>query len=401
MEITSFKDIYDLEALKKDNEANFGRPYQQCTISVMDTIADPNISFDENGVCNYYHDFLKASNSNEVDTQTKQTKLRNIVNEIKTKKNGKYDCILGLSGGVDSSYLCHIMKELELNPLVVHFDYGWNLELAVKNIEQITKKLNFDLYTYVMDWNEFKDLQRAYFKSSVLDLDVPADHMIFGALIKTASKFKIKHVISGKNVETEFVLPKEWNYRKFDKVNLLNIHKKFGERSLKKLPAFGFFDRMKYFSFEGIKIVELLDYMEYNKENATNLIIEEYGWKPYGGKHFENIFTRFYQGYILLKKYNIDKRKAHLSNLIFAEQLSKEEAIEELSKAPYPIRQIVEDYEFVSKKLGFTLGEFGNLLEQENIEHEFYGTDEIMVKRYQLFSRIMQPFIKVLKKVIK
>ncbi|GIU70049.1 MAG: hypothetical protein KatS3mg002_1285 [Candidatus Woesearchaeota archaeon] len=204
----SFSFTYNLEKLRNNKEANCGREYQQCAISVMDTIADPNIHFDEKGICNYYHEYKKVAENYEGKNISRENKLNEIINKIKINKgNKKYDCILGLSGGADSTYLVYKAKLLGLNPLLVHFDYGWNSEIAIKNVESAVKKSGFDLYTVVMDWEEFKSLQRSYFKASVLDLDVPADHMIFGALYKVAIKFNIKFILSGNNIWTEHTLP--------------------------------------------------------------------------------------------------------------------------------------------------------------------------------------------------
>lgn len=396
MHISTYRDVYDQKKLEGNLDVNFGRNYQQCSLSVMDTIADPDITFDEKGVCNYYKDFIEAR-----DTQKrKNNSIDDVITKIKRDgKNAKYDCLLGLSGGVDSSYLCHFLKKNGLNPLVVHFDYGWNLDLAVSNIKNLTSQLDLDLYTYVMNWKQFKDLQRSYFKASVLDLDVPADHMIFGALLKTARKFKIKYIISGKNIETEFVLPKSWNYRKFDKINLLNIHKQFGEAKLTDLPAFGFFDKMKYFSIYKHEIIEILDYVDYNKKECKKLLIDTYNWTDYGGKHFENTFTRFYQSYVLPKKFHIEKRKAHLSNLIFAGFISKEQALDELENPPYSLKMISDDFEYVAKKLDFSVDELDNLLAQKNVNHAFYGTDEKLIRNWQSMSRKIKAFFPFLKRI--
>ncbi|HEX6182194.1 MAG TPA: 7-cyano-7-deazaguanine synthase, partial [Chitinophagaceae bacterium] len=241
-EVKQSKDfiIYNEAELKHNPSANFGRPYQQCSVSVMDTIGDPDISFDSNGICNYFHEYKAAEKAYVLHGKEGQKMLESVAGTIRAKGKGKtYDCILGLSGGADSTYLALLAKEIGLKPLIVHFDYGWNSELAVQNIENATKILGFDLYTYVMDWEEFRDLQRSYFKASVIDLDVPADHMIFGALFKTAQKFGIKYVLSGNNVVTEHTLPKTWNYNKFDLVNLRNIHRTYGTLPLKNLPALG------------------------------------------------------------------------------------------------------------------------------------------------------------------
>lgn len=327
------------------------RGYRQCAISVMDNIADPDITFDEKGICNYYYEYKAAEERDVFKGEAGAKKIDDLVREIKQKRNGKqYDCIVGLSGGADSTYLAWLAKEKGLNPLLVHFDYGWNSELAISNIEKAVKILNLDLYTYVMDWEEFKDLLRSYFKASVLDLDVPADHMIFGALYKTANKYGINYILSGNNVQTEYTLPKTWNYNKFDIVNLRNIHRKFGARSLTKLPALGLWNQAYYQLVKNIKSVQLLNYLDYNKNDIRNLISKELEWRDYGGKHHESVFTRFYQGYILPKKFLIDKRKAHLSNLVFSGQLTKAEALEELSKPTYDLQLQRDDKEYVAKK---------------------------------------------------
>lgn len=391
---------YDEGLLKKDKVANCGKSYQQCSISVLDTIADPNISFDENGICNYYYEYKKVERATVFNGDAGRMKLTKAIEAVKLAGKGReYDCVLGLSGGADSSYLAWLAKQNGLRPLVVHFDYGWNLELAVQNIEQIIKRLDLNLYTIVMDWQEMKSLQRAYYKSSVLDLDVPADHMIFGALYQTANKFGIKYILSGKNTVTEAVLPTAWNYNKFDLKNLKNINKQFENGTLQKLPALGVWDFGYYAAIKKIQTVELLNFVDYNKNEVKELISRELGWRDYGGKHYENIFTRFYQGYVLPVKFGIDKRKAHLSNLIFSGQLTKEAALEELRKPPYETSQVQEDFEFVSKKLGFTLDEFEKLISQPNKDHLDFGTDESQRKLYWNLMKAISPMASALKKI--
>jgi len=382
----------------KDPVINNNRPYQQCVLSVMDTIADPGISFDDKGICNYYYEYKQAEKEQVFKGDAGVQKLKETVDRIKEEGKGKeYDCILGLSGGADSSYLAYLAKEQGLRPLVVHFDYGWNLELAVQNIENIIKKLDFNLYTIVMDWEEMKSLQRSYYRSSVLDLDVPADHMIFGALYQTAGKFGIRYILSGKNTVTEAVLPKAWNYNKFDLVNLRNIHRRFENGSLKKLPALGVWQLGKYSGLNRILTVELLNYIEYDKEEVKRLLNKELGWRDYGGKHYENIFTRFYQGYLLPVKFGIDKRKAHLSNLIFSGQMTREQALVELSKPPYETSLVLEDMEYVSKKLGFTIEEFIGIINQPNRLHSEFGTDALQRKVYWGFINSISPATRLLR----
>jgi N-acetyl sugar amidotransferase len=389
---------YDEEKLKADRVMNNDRPYQQCSISVMDTIADPGIHFDAEGVCNYYHEYKEAEKEQVFKGAAGVQKLNEAVAKIKEGGKGKeYDCILGLSGGADSSYLAYLAKQHGLRPLVVHFDYGWNLELAVQNIENIIKQLDFNLYTIVMDWEEMKSLQRSYYRSSVLDLDVPADHMIFGALYETADKFGIKYILSGKNIVTEAVLPSAWNYNKFDLTNLRDIHRKFENGSLKKLPALGVWQFGKYTAIKRIQTVELLNFVDYNKAAVKKLLREQLNWRDYGGKHYENIFTRFYQSYLLPVKFGIDKRKAHLSNLIFSNQITKAEALQELSQPPYEVSLLMNDLEYVSKKLGFTMQEFVDLINQPNKRHDDYATDIGERKFYWQIIKWISPATRLLR----
>ncbi len=374
--------------------------YKQCAISVMDTISDPNITFDEKGICNYYYEYLAAEKQNCLTGKAGRTKQEEIAAKIKATPGKKgYNCILGLSGGADSTYLAYLAKDLGLNPLLVHFDYGWNTEIAVKNVENAVKASGFDLYTVVMDWPEFKSLQRSYFRASVLDLDVPADHMIFGALYETARKFNIKYVLSGNNVWTEHTLPKTWNYNKFDLVNLKNIHNTFEKGTLKHLPSLGLW-QMAYYQFvHSIEKVSFIDLQEFKREEILELLEREMGWINYGGKHQESVFTRFYQGYILPNKWNIDKRKAHLSNMIFSKQLTKSEAMDILAKPPYDEKSQKEDFEFIAKKLGFSNSEFEEILNLPNVPHSFYGSDKKQRALYFKILKSLKPITSIIKKL--
>jgi N-acetyl sugar amidotransferase len=383
------------------SKTDFG--YQQCSLSVMDNITDPDISFDENGICNYYYEYLEAEKAFVKKGDLGKVELLKKIDSIKIDGKGeKYDCIVGLSGGIDSTYLALLAKENGLRPLLVHFDYGWNSEMAIKNIENTVKILEFDLYTYVMDWPEFKDLLRSYFLASVLDLDVPADHMIFGALYKTAKKFGIKHILSGNNVQTEHTLPRTWNYNKFDMVNLQNIYSKFGSGTgLKHLPSLGLKQYAYYQLLLNIKFTTLLDLVDYNKEKVKNEIIQKLSWQDYGGKHHESVFTRFYQGYILPNKFNIDKRKAHLSNLIFSGQLTKNEALMELEKPSYNYKMQELDKEYIAKKLDFSIENFEKILLLPNVEHSFYGTDIKQRQNYFKIMKVIKPLTSIVKKIRK
>ena len=358
---------------------------QVCTRTVMDT-TDPDITFDEDAVCNYWHEY-QALKAKLPDPAERARQLAETVEHIKAAGRDKpYDCLIGLSGGVDSSYLAHEAKRLGLRPLAVHFDNGWNSELAVSNIEQLVTRLGYPLETFVMDWDEFRDLQRAYFKASVVDLEVPTDHMIMGALYRTAARHDIKIILSGVNLATEWLLPATWYYRKGDLANMKAIHRRFGERPLRKLPALGVWQLAWYGQVRGIESVALLDLVEYNKAAAKALLMSEFGWRDYGGKHYESIFTRFYQGYVLPRKFGIDKRKAHLSTLILSGQISREEALRELQQPTYDEDLQREDKDYVARKLGFTPQEFETVLTQPNRRHEEYGTD--LEQRRQYFRML-------------
>ncbi|HRI99396.1 MAG TPA: N-acetyl sugar amidotransferase [Hyphomonas sp.] len=346
-----------------------------CVRTVMDT-TDPDIRFDAEGICHYWHDFQAFKKSMPSPHERAQL-LAERVHRIRLSGRGRdHDCVLGLSGGVDSSWLAKLANELGLRPLVVHFDNGWNSELAVSNIENIVRRFGFDLETWVMDWAEFRDLQRAYLKASVLDLEVPTDHMIVGALYRTAAKHGIRTILSGTNFATEWLLPKAWNYNKSDLVNLKSIHAAFGERPLKTLPALGVWQQSWYAKRHGIRTEALLDLVDYRPSEARAKLKEELGWRSYGDKHHESIFTRFYQGHILPRKFGIDKRKAHFSNLILTGEMNREEALQLLQLPHYDEDEQMRDKAYVAKKLGFSSNEFDELLTQPNRTHEEFGTDK-------------------------
>lgn len=337
--------------------------YRRCSISLMDNIADPFIEFDEKGICNYYYQYKEAEQRYVKRGIEADVALNQLVAAIKKSgENRQYDCITGVSGGVDSTYLALQAKKLGLRPLVVHFDNGWNSELSVMNIQNIISRLGFDLYTLVVDWNEFRDLQLAYLKASVVDIEALTDHAILGTLYRLADKHGIKYILSGSNIVTEQVLPRAWIWSKSDDINIRAIHKKFGQVKLKTFPFFS--TRQKHYltRVKGIQTVTPLNYLNYNKVEVKKTIIQELGWRDYGGKHYESIFTRFYQGYILPKKFFIDKRKAHLSNLIFADQITLEEAELERNKPIYPESQFREDYAFVLRKFNLSELEFEQLM---------------------------------------
>ena len=366
--------------------------YQQCTLSVMDTIADPDITFDAAGICNYYYDYKKAEDRLVLKGEAGIERTNQAIAEIKAvQKNEQYDCILGVSGGVDSTYLSYIAKQYGLRVLCVHFDNGWNSELAVKNIENIVSKQGFELYTYVIDWEEFRDIQLSYFKANVVDIEAVTDIAIFSCLDKICTEKKIKFLIDGRNVVTEEVLPPSWICK--DPENLVNIHKQFGKIPLNKYPLLSRGRRLYIELRRPFKNIQLLNWLPYNKSEAKNTIIKELEWRDYGGKHYESIFTRFYQGHILPNKFHIDKRKAHLSNLIFSGQITKEEALEELRQPIYDDKQQKEDYDFVIKKLGMTEDQFRSYIAEESVPHKNYGLSKPYADYFPLL-KFAKPFKK-------
>jgi N-acetyl sugar amidotransferase len=359
---------------------------------VLDTDDDPAMRFDDQGRSHYYHEYVASARERLRSGEAGNLELGKIADRIRRDGKGrKYDSILGLSGGVDSTYVAYIAKQLGLRPIAVHLDNGWNSELAVQNIENIVTRLGFDLYTVVLDWEEFRDLQVAYLKASVVDIEVVTDHAIFATLIRTAAKHGIKHILSGTNIVTEQTLPPHWIFAKTDHVNIRAIHSRFGTVPLKTYPFMDLRVKKIHQMIRGIESHSVLDYVDYNKADVKRLIERELGWRDYGGKHGESMFTRFYQGYILPRKFGIDKRKAHLSNLIFAGQITKEEALEELRHPPYDPAQMEADYEFVVKKLRLTTDEFEKIMNSPQRPHTDFETERGVFEAYPAIKFLRKP----------
>lgn len=365
------------------------RPYCQCAKCILDTTDDPDIFFSEQGICNhclkYEEDYIKYVKSGEKG----RTEFLKMLEEIKKDGSGKkYDCIIGVSGGVDSSYVSVIAKRMGLRALCVHLDNGWNSELATINIENLVKKLNFDLHTYVIDWEEFRDLQLSYLKASVIDIEVLTDHAMLACLHKSARHYNIKYILSGHNVVTEAVIPPNFNYDKTDSVNIKHIHNQFGKIHLKTYPFYSALDKLLNKYIYKVTFVRLLNYLDYNKKDAMEILKKELGWREYGVKHGESTFTKFYQLYILPNKFHIDKRKAHLSNLICSGQITKEQALEEMKKPLYEMEELKNDLIYVCKKLNISENEFENYISQKPIAHEFYGVEKPVSDRLWLLRFI-------------
>ncbi len=377
------------------------REYRMCNRCILDTNDDPEITFNTEGVCNHCMQYTSLAAKYNYKNGEGERKLDEIVQTIKKQGKGKpYDCIMGLSGGVDSTYLAYHVKRLGLRPLVVHFDNGWNSEIAVNNIENILKKLGFDLYTYVVDWKEFRDLQLSYIKASVIDWEIPSDHGFFAILFHLAARHNIRHILSGHNIATEAILPKYMRWSKMDVANILDIHRKYGTMKLKTFPMLGFFRYAYYLLVKKIELVNILNYLPYNRKEIKELIHRELEWKDYGGKHYESIFTRFYQGYVLPEKFGVDKRKAHLSNMIMSGQISREEALSEIQKPPYDPAQLKIDMEYVIKKLGLTPQEFRKYMEQPAKSHLDYVSYETgLYRRHERFFSLINPLIRAIRKI--
>ncbi|MEN6327032.1 MAG: N-acetyl sugar amidotransferase [Syntrophomonas sp.] len=338
------------------------RPYQVCTRCIMD-ISDPLIVFDEDGYCNHCTEALNRINEQLLPLSGRAQALDVLIDKIKKEGKGKpYNCIIGLSGGVDSSTVAYWVSKLGLNPLAIHFDNGWNSELSVDNINMLVDKLKIDLYTYVVDWSEFRDLQLAYIKSSVANCEAPTDHAISALLWNAAKQHKVKYVLTGSNLATESIMPYSWGHYNQDLKNIRAIHKQFGTMPLKTFPTRRL-DRYFYDVFvKRIRFIPFLNYLDYNKDQSKQMLISEIGWRDYGGKHYESIWTRFFQGYYLPVKFGFDKRRPHLSSMICAGLLSREEALAEMEKASYDENLLQNDMEFVLKKFDFTMEQFEKLM---------------------------------------
>ena len=336
---------------------NIEKPYQICSKTVMDS-SDPGIQFDENGVCDHVHDFDNFVKPNWDTSEKGKAELDKMFSKIKAEGKGKdFDCLLGLSGGVDSSYLLHMaVKEFGLKPLVFHVDGGWNSELAVHNINVLIEKLGLDLYTEVINWEEMKDFQLAFFKSGLPHIDIPQDHSFVATLYKFAAKHNIKYIINGGNFSTECVqYPMQYYYYGTDMIHIRDIIKKFGTIKMKSYPFSSVFRHKIYLKYiRRIKVVKPLNSMPYYKQEAIDLLEKEYGWKPYPQKHFESRFTRFFEGYWLPKRFGFDPRRVMLSSLILTDQMSRDEALEILKKPAYDPSIINDDFKYIATKLNIS-----------------------------------------------
>jgi N-acetyl sugar amidotransferase len=333
------------------------RAYQICTNCVMDT-SDSRITFDEKGMCDHCQDFYANVKPNWHTDERGRAELEKVVAKIKEDgKKRDFDCILGMSGGVDSSYLLHLaVTQLGLRPLVFHVDGGWNSELAVNNIQVMIDKLGLDLFTEVINWEEMKDFQLAFFKSGLPHIDIPQDHAFVATLYKFAEKYNIKYILNGGNISTECVRnPMEFLYYGTDMVQLKDIRKKFSTNKMETYPFSHVLKHKFYLRYiKGVQVVKPLNYMPYYKEDALKLLADTYGWKPYPQKHFESRFTKFYEGYWLPERFGFDTRRVQFSSLILTGQMSREVALEKMKVPAYNPATIEDEFNYIATKLGIT-----------------------------------------------
>tara|TARA_A100001015_G_scaffold1799_1_gene2395 strand:- start:272 stop:1372 length:1101 start_codon:yes stop_codon:yes gene_type:complete len=354
-------------------------------------ITDSKITFDEKGVCDHCNTYYKTIKPFWNHGKGREAILKKLIAKIKKEGEGKdFDCLMGMSGGIDSSYLLYVMTEkYGLRPLVFHVDAGWNSQIAVNNIERLVDGLGLNLYTEVINWEEIKDLQLAFFKSGVPHIDVPQDHAFFATMYKFASKHKIRFILTGGNYSTECVRnPLEWMYYQSDSIQLRDIYKKFGTGKLKDYPITNILWHKVYLPYvKKIKLIRPLDFVPYNKDEAMQLLVDKFGYQKYPQKHFESRFTRFYESYWLPKKFGFDTRKVQYSSLILTNQMTREEALKKLEFPAYDPETILQDFEYVATKLGISVEELQSYMDAPNKTYKDYKSQETI---YNIGAKVMR-----------
>ena len=367
------------------------KPLKICSKTVMDT-TDPNITFNKSGESNYYTNYVDNIAPTWQNDGTNFNTLLKIAKKIKTEgKNYEFDCIIGVSGGVDSSYLVYLAKEvLHLRPLIFHVDGGWNSQLAVSNIEKIIDKLNLDLHTDVIYWPEMKDLQLSFFKAQVAHIDTPQDHAFFSSMYNYAAKHNIKYILNGGNFSTECVRePLEWHYHASDLKQIKDIHSKFGSVKLVKFPTADIFKYKLYYRyFKNMKVIQPLNYIKYIKSDAIDFLEKKFGWEKYSHKHYESRFTKFYEGYWLINKFGYDKRKAHYSSLILTNQMSRDEALNKLSTPPYT-EEVEDDFEYIANKLEISVADLKLIMSGKNKSFRDYKSNYKLINFFTKLVRLV------------
>ena len=366
--------------------------YQICIRCVMDT-SEPEIRFDTHGVCNHCTAALDRMQRELLPPKQRAAALANLVEKVKVEGQGKdYDCIVGVSGGVDSTTTAKTVKTLGLRPLAVHFDNGWDSEVAVDNIKRTLDLLGIDLYTYVVDWEEFRDLQLAFLMASVPNCEIPTDHGITALLFKTACEQKTRFILSGSNLATEVIMPISWGHYNQDLRHIKAVHGRFGTVPLRTMPTISILRYFYYVFVKRIRQIPFLNYIDYNRNRAKRVLIQELGWRDYGGKHYESVWTRFFQAHYLPTRFGFDKRRAHLSSMICSGEISRDEAVAQLEKPLYEGDLLRIDLEFVRKKFEMTQQQFDALLQAPPTLHTAYPSYYFLFHRLgklrNLFRRI-------------
>lgn len=361
----------------------------------MDT-TDPAITFDEKGVCNHCRTFEEVISKGYFPNEEGRKKLDSLLNKIKSDGKGKeYDCIIGLSGGVDSCYLALKVKEWSLRPLVVHIDTGWNSELAVANINKVIDFCGYELFTHVVDWEEMRDLQVAFLRSGVSNQDVPQDHAIFATIYHFAVENNIKYILTGGNISTEGVFPAAWQGNAMDAINLRAIHKKFGERNLKSYKTISLFEYYFWYPFvKKMRTVRPLNFMKYDKKLAIEEMEQKIGWRNYGRKHGESIFTKLFQNYYQPEKFGYDKRLPHLSSLIVTGQLTREEALEQLKTPLYQADELENDISYFCRKLNLTRDEFDRFISDPPHHYTDFANSDSRIETLRKIQKFAERIFK-------
>lgn len=354
----------------------------------------PNTTFDANGYCNYCTAFLDHA-GHIIHNDSWKEELDTFVARVKNK-NKPYDCIVGVSGGVDSSWALLQAVKLGLRPLAVHLDNGWNSELSQSNIENLVRGLGVDLYTYVIDWEEYRSLMQAFFDADVIDVELLYDNAMLGTLYTQAAKLGLRYMLTGANKVTEgILLPESWNWNKFDKKNITALAKEFGNVKLKTFPSLGTNEWSWYYYVKLIQFCPFLDYLPYNRVEAIEVLQRDFNFKPYPYKHYESLFTRFYQGYILPTKFGVDKRIIHLATLVASGQMLREDALKAMENSPYPSRQMLEeDIEYFLKKMNWTQKMLDDYLSRPERKHDDFPSEK---KKFQFVSSLPERIPAVLR----
>jgi N-acetyl sugar amidotransferase len=376
--------------MQKNSSNGEPQVYQICTRCIMDT-SEPEIVFDDQGVCNHCMAALKRMQTQLLPASEREKALAALVELIRSEGKGKdYDCIIGVSGGVDSTMTAWKVQQIGLRPLAVHFDNGWNSELAVSNIKNTLDKLKIDLYTHVVDWEEFRDLQLCFLRASLANCEAPTDHGITALLFKMAAKERTRFILSGSNLVTEAIMPISWGHYNQDLRLMKALHRRFGSTRLRTMPTISLAQYFYYVFVKNIRQIPFLNYIDYDKNKAKGLLAGKLGWRDYGGKHYESVWTRFFQGYYLPVKFGFDKRVAHLSTMICSNQITRKDALAEMKKPTYDETLLKQDMAFVIKKFGLTEGEFLSILQQPNKSATDYPSHHFLFHTLMKYKNIFR-----------